>query len=354
VRRACAACLHRSRLLASIGARLEIRSRLRGRLLELLAMDDEELLASVGCERAERQAPEPEPRSPPDGSEPICRHDPLYPRSLRDEGAPRLLYVRGGAARLCELSSRPVVAICGSTRSSDYGIEVARAIARGLAAAGVTIVSGLADALAASAQREGLAAGAGTLAVLAGGHQAGCPSIRRTLAAQIAARGCVLAEVPADCDGRVWGRLAAARILARIAALTLVVEADDSTVDLAAANVARTLGRVLAVVPGRVTSPASRGAHSLLIEGARLVRGSADVLELLGEAPSRRTGAAAPERLDPALRRTLERVGAGSDTPEKLEREGMEPAQTLLLLSRLEVLGLLSRGDGGRYVACAM
>ena len=37
---ACASCLRRSRVLASIGARLEIRSRLRGRLLELLAMDD--------------------------------------------------------------------------------------------------------------------------------------------------------------------------------------------------------------------------------------------------------------------------------------------------------------------------
>ena len=48
-------------------------------------------------------------------------------------------------------------------------------------------------------------------------------------------------------------------------------------------HVAQDLGRPLAAMPGRVTSPASRGAHELLIEGAHLVRDATDVLGLLRE-----------------------------------------------------------------------
>ena len=36
--------------------------------------------------------------------------------------------------------------------------------------------------------------------------------------------------------------------------------------------------------------------------------------------------------------------------PEKLEGRVGRPAEVLLALTRLEVLGLLARGDGGRYV----
>ena len=50
------------------------------------------------------------------------------------------------------------------------------------------------------------------------------------------------------------------------------------------------------------------------------------------------------------LRTTLERVGAGYDTPDKLTRTAADSAQILTALSELELLGLLTRGEGGRYV----
>jgi len=54
--------------------------------------------------------------------------------------------------------------------------------------------------------------------------------------------------------------------------------------------------------------------------------------------------------LEPRLQATLDLVGAGHDTPEKLIGEGGESGEMLLALSELELLGLLARGDGGRYV----
>jgi DNA processing protein len=167
---------------------------------------------------------------------------------------------------------------------------------------------------------------------------------------------CIISELPCDCRGRRWGQLASERIVVELAALAIVVEADESPEDLAAARMAQALGRTVAAIPGRITSPLSRGSHALLIDGADLIRGAADALELLY-----RIGAPAPDvcavreayaGLEPKLTRTLERVGAGSDTPAELSGAGMSAGEVLLALSELELMGLLSRGDGGRYVLC--
>ncbi len=58
-------------------------------------------------------------------------------------------------------------------------------------------------------------------------------------------------------------------------------------------------------------------------------------------------------RLDPRLRVVLESVGAGIDTPQRLIGDGSDPGEVLQALSELELLGLLARGDGGRYVVRA-
>jgi len=102
------------------------------------------------------------------------------------------------------------------------------------------------------------------------------------------------------------------------------------------------------------------GPERLAGNGASLVRGPQDVLELLytpedaparGRAATIATGAVAPHSgLRRELRATLERVGTGCDTPDKLTRAGANATSVLLALSELELMGLLVRGDGGRYL----
>jgi DNA processing protein len=369
--KACAECLRRSWLLAMLSARLSYHARDRGRLLALLALGDEELIHAIGGRRR-RELRERHARFTQgnlrwsDGVEAICRHRHGYPRELCSAGdrAPRMLYVAGAAQRLQELGAQPTVAIVGSRRASDYGMEMARSLARGLAASGVTVAGGLSDGIAVAAQEGALEADGKTLTVLDGGLDVACPARRRTLFLRLRAAGCVVAELPCGCGARNWCQTARERTVVGLAQLTIVVEADANPGELLGARVARSLGRTVAAVPGRVTSPVSRGTHALLMDGAALVRGPTDVLELLyrGDAASATAGAARARTLgarrgvpplrplEPRLLQTLEQVGAGRDTAAKLTAGCTDAGETLLALGELELMGLLARGDGGRYV----
>jgi DNA processing protein len=193
---------------------------------------------------------------------------------------------------------------------------------------------------------------------MGGGLDVACPARRRSLFARVRRVGSAAAEIPCGCGGRRWGQLASERILAGLAQLTVVVEAADRARELGVARIALGLGRAVAAVPGRVTSPASQGTHALLIGGAHLVRDASDVLDLLyrtGASNQAPPSAGTPPshlhvKLDTRLEAVLERVGGGHDTPGKLTGASEDPEQVLLALSELELLGLLARGDGGRYV----
>lgn len=360
---ACADCRRRSWLLSSLSGPLEYCARDRERLIELLALGDSDLIDAVaGRRKAELRARYAAFRAQPlpgdSKIEAVCRHSRRYPSGLTDGAAPQMLEVAGGTARLAKLAAAPVVAILGSRRASDYGMQMARTVARGLAASGVTVAASLSDGIAVAAHAGALSGGGGSVAVMGGGLAVSCPARRRSLYERVLREGCAVSELPCDCTGRRWGQLASERILAALARVAVVVEADHTPADLAAARLAAARGRHVAAIPGRVTSPLSRGPHALLITGASLVRDAGDVLELIhANAAPRRHAATPPHpdsapatRLQPRLQEILEQVGAGCDTPDKLARVGVEFSAALLALSELEVLKLLVRGDGGRYL----
>jgi DNA processing protein len=364
---ACAHCIRRSWLLGELSAVLDCNSRDDGRLLGLLALEDEELIEALGGRRRaelrvryagfrERELKEVDETSR------ICFHDRRYPDGLRHPGAPQLLHVSGGVGRLCELTKQPVTAFLGATRASDYGLELARELGRGLAASGVTVAAGRGGGLARAALAGSLEVEGATLAVSGDGLVATPRGAQR--AARLGRGGCTIAELPDGVRGRRWGVNAAERIVASLGDVAIVVEAEEKPRALASARLALGLGKTLAACPGRVSSRTSSGAHVLLREGAQLVRDAYDVLDLLsgvGPRESRSTlsnpvsaglAGSPPPRLSPKLREVLEQVGAGVDTPGKLTAGSADPGELLQALGELETIGLLRRGDGGRYLAC--
>jgi DNA processing protein len=358
---ACKDCLRRSWLRSELSRLLDYKRMDLTKLQGLLDLDDEALIQAIGGRRRTalleqwkrfdigdlQEAP---------NVESTCEHRPGYPTALRDrKAAPRMLYVVGGRERLCELMVQPAVAIVGSQRPTDYGIEMARSLAREIAANGVTIVSGLANGIAAAAHTGALEVNGPTLTVMAGGVDVISPASRRDLYEQLTTGTCAVATLPCGFRVQRWCYPARALAIAGLATLTIVVEADDDPLELLGAHAAQALGQTIAALPGRVTSPASRGTHKLLMEGARLVRGPADALDLLSTLTGPgiddyKPNPPEPPELEPRLRTVLEQVGAGNDTPSKLTSGADDEDETLLALTELELMGLLARGDGGRYV----
>ena len=352
---ACGACLARAGLLARLAGALD---HVGGALGELLALGDADLIAAVGgqqrdaitrahasfsVQRARAQATAARLTL-------VCRCQPTYPRPLRELTAPpAVLHIAGRPEVMLERS--PAVAVVGARAASPYGIEVARGLGRGLAAAGLIVVSGMARGIDSAAHRGALEVAGETIAVLAGGAERAYPASARALHAQIRARGAVVSELPPGTGNRRWMFPARNRLIAGLAALTVVVEAGAGSGALLTAAFARELAREVAAVPGRVTSPLAVGPHELIGAGAALVTGAGDVLERLAVAPAAPSATpwAVPAGLPAAQRALLGALAEGRPTETARARARLSTDDGLAALAALELAGLIAREPGGRW-----
>jgi len=359
---ACDACLRRTELIASVAGSIDIAWReRRGRTARVLALRDEELLGldPSAAARAERFDPSAARRRiAAAGLVAVCRCEAAYPDRLRElPDPPAVLHVAGS---LASLPAGEAVAVVGARRATPYGLEVSRALGRSLTAAGLAVVSGMALGVDSAAHIGALEAAPGRpstaapVCVLAGGAETAYPARMRSLHRRLVAAGAVISEMPPGFTGHRWCFPARNRIIAALSTITIVVEAAVRSGSLITADLATDLGRVVAAVPGPVTSRYSAGANELLHAGAAVIRGPRDVLDLAFGADA--TPLPDPEPLpplQPAQRRLLDAVERGRGTVAELASTMEEARAASRTLSELELLGLVRRGFGGRYVRCS-
>jgi DNA processing protein len=352
---ACTDCLARAWLRSRLAAHLEP---VRARLDEILALDDDDLLAAVaGKQRVAIRrellhfdARETQRHCREVGVETICRCHPDYPSRLRELAAPpSVLHVAGGLDRFLELVGGDPVAIVGARRASEYGLGVAGWLGRGLSAASVTVISGMALGVDSAAGTAALEAGANTVAVLPGPSDRPYPPSKRRLYRRICQSGAVVSELPPGARLRRWMFPARNRLIAALSALTVVVEAAEGSGALLTAGMAARLGREVGAVPGRVTSPLAAGTNRLLAEGARVIRDCQDALDAVFGAGVRCAPADTRPQLENDERSLLQAIANGEDTSTALARAGLSAGEGLAALARLELGGYLLRQPGGRF-----
>jgi DNA processing protein len=357
---ACATCLRRTWLVAALADHLT-RSRPTAAALDAaLALSDADLLAAlVPAGRRRERLRQEHAAVDPDaaraaaaaaGLETVCRHADAYPASVRDlAGPPAVLHV-SDVERARRLLAEPVVAVVGSRRASAYGLEMGRTLGRGLAAAGVTVVSGMALGVDSAAHAGALDAGGRTIAVLGGGADVPYPPSKRALHARLRAEAVVLSELPPGFEARRWCFPARNRIIAALARLTIVVEAAPRSGALITARMARELGRDVGAVPGRATTRLAAGTNALIADGAHLIGSAQDALDLAcGVGVRDASPTRAQSALEPRLQKVLDAVEAGRDTPAALAATREEARAALVALAELELRGFLRRVAGGRY-----
>jgi len=279
---------------------------------------------------------------------------PGYPGALRHiYDPPRALHVRGHLAHDTALLDGPAIAIVGARDATAYGLCVARDLARGLAEAGIVVVSGLALGVDGAAHRGALEAGGVTVAVAGAGTDVDYPRQHRGLHAAIRERGAVLSEYPAGTPPLKGHFPRRNRIISGLSLGVVVVEATLKSGSLSTARHANEQGREVFAVPGPVGAPRSRGPHTLLKGGARLVETVDDILAELpiGVATAKGAGPA-PATLPADLARILDGLAQGLTTVDALvAQEGGKVPEILEKLLALELRGLVVRGPGGRYAA---
>ena len=190
-----------------------------------------------------------------------------YPALLREIDAPPvLLFVRGRApAELC-----PAVGVVGSRACTSGAKRFAWKLGEAIAAAGFTVVSGLARGIDAAAH-EGALDGGQTIAVLGTGIDIVYPAEHRELAVRIAAQGALVSEFPPGIGPRAWHFPARNRILSGLTLALIVVEAGLGSGALITAGFAGDQGRDVYACTTGPENPAGAGVRAMLKDGAHLI-----------------------------------------------------------------------------------
>lgn len=277
-----------------------------------------------------------------------------YPRLLKElNDCPPVLIYRG---RL-ELLQKMTVAIVGSRNASMNGCKIAQQFAQQLGAGQYGIISGLARGIDTHAHLGSLTSG--TIAVLGGGLAHIYPRENEKLYYQIAEQGIILSENPLHQVARAIDFPRRNRIVAGIAAATLVVEATPKSGSLITARLASEQGREVFAIPGSPLDPRAKGTNDLIRNGATLTDSAQQIMEALRPYQKQNILPLEPETKqtngitthDQADEKTaLLRILSTSpvDIDDVIAQTQIPASVFLTHLLELEIEGLVVRHDGNK------
>lgn len=220
------------------------------------------------------------------------------PRRLQALGWKHPVYLRG-----TPFGEAPAVAIVGARAASRTAMDRAHALARHLATRGVQVVSGGALGVDGAAHRGALAGHGATTVVLGSGTDVLYPVRHAPLFCEVLAQGGTLASMlPDGTQPRAGTFPQRNKLIAALADLVIVIEADVRSGSLSTAAAGRGFGRIVAAWPG------SRGCERLLAAGAAIIERESDAELALAGTPRHR----APSVIDPIAQQVQDAIANGA------------------------------------------
>lgn len=284
-----------------------------------------------------------------EGNSLITLADADYPQALLNiPDPPPLLYAKGNRALL----NRASLAVVGSRNATAQGIGHAEAFSQTLSAAGFSVVSGLAQGIDSAAHRGALRAAGSTIAVVGTGLDRVYPAANRDLAHELAASGLLLSEFALGTPPLAANFPRRNRIISGLSLGCLVVEASLQSGSLITARMALEQGREVFAIPGSIHSPQSKGCHSLIKQGAKLVESAQDILEELGcHVPAQPAAAlVGPDTARQQTHPLLDHLGFDPQGMDALSiRSGLTIEALSAILLQLELEGRVAALPGGLY-----
>ncbi len=211
---------------------------------------------------------------------PLFLTDEDYPKRLKNcFDAPVMMYFKGNA----DLNSGKVISIVGTRSSTEYGKDLCRSLLVDLKIHNPLVISGLAYGIDFLAHREALKNSMSTVGIMAHGLDRIYPSQHRPLAEKMIANGGLLTEFMSGTVPDRENFPKRNRIIAGLADVTIVVEANIRGGALITAELANSYNRDVFAYPGRVTDEFSSGCNLLIkTNRANLMTKVADLEYILG------------------------------------------------------------------------
>ncbi|MCI8308015.1 MAG: DNA-protecting protein DprA, partial [Lachnospiraceae bacterium] len=294
-----------------------------------------------------------------------------YPSKLKYiPDMPHSLYLKGDVCQNNTYSAifdMPSAAVVGSRKCSKYGYESAYRIGYELAAAGVSVVSGMARGIDSAALMGCVHAGGIPVAVLGCGVDVCYPPVNINLYTDISKKGVIMSEYPpktAPLPGLFPERN---RIISGLGDVLIVVEAGERSGTFITVDMALEQGREVYAVPGRITDGQSRGCNSLIAQGACVFMGMDDIVDCAKNAAGRHKALERiTERGNYEEMKTVENCTSGTVLNEKkvysavgilpkhidvIAREtGLGIEEVMAIVCRLELKKLIKHTDNNYFI----
>jgi len=291
----------------------------------------------------------------------LCISDLNYPDMLKEiYSPPLLLFFKGNKIKEMEFG----IAVVGSRKCTAYGREAAGYISRNLSEIGITVVSGLAVGIDSYAHKAALEGKGGTIGVLGCGIDIVYPPENKFLYDKIALNGSIVTEFFPKTPPLKSNFPVRNRIISGLCRGVIVIEAGEKSGAVITCEMALKQDREVFAVPGNIFSPASRGCHKLIKNGAKLVERIDDMLEEFSEYNKeilklRSDNNPADHmkshgRQDTGVRgneaRIYEFIGFRSKSVEEIVRYSkMEVREVLSILASLEIKQLVREDSFNKY-----
>lgn len=281
----------------------------------------------------------------------ILTRDEFPPGLQMMDDRPIVLYVKGSIEDMDAVA----VAVVGSRRCTIYGSNQAEKLGYFLSNRGVTVVSGMARGIDSAAHRGALKAEGRTIAVLGNGLSTVYPAENSRLFNKICGSGAVISEFSMRTPPAPGNFPRRNRLISGLSLGVVVVEAARASGSLITARYAIEQGKEVFAVPGKAGSPTSKGTHSLIKDGAKLVESVDDVLEELGELGDVLAGeneARVGDNVEGDEKQILELLSVDEplDIEDVIQESGLNPSKVSSVLMRLELKGLVKALPGKRFV----
>lgn len=279
----------------------------------------------------------------------LTESDPSFPAPLREiPNSPIIIYGRG---QIKNLQRQTLLAVVGTRKPTQYGLEAASVLTRELVEAGVIVVSGLAMGIDARAHETAVDNKGKTIAVLGCGvnQDSIFPPENKGLARRILENdGTMISEYAPSTPALKEHFPARNRIISGLSQGVLVIEAREKSGALITAGLALEQNREVFALPGSIFSLTSFGPNKLLQQGAKAVISSRDILDELGIDYNRISGGT-DELFTEKENLLLELLSEPLNIDVIKEKTGLETSVIIASISLLELKGKIRNLEGDTY-----